>query len=491
MNIFLWKKIVFTLVISCPFMLGCTSSSSVFEKARDCAGAITAQGTCEALAAANTNANRQIPSSPPAQSPINSSSDLATVESRIYLDASESMGGFAVPTENNQFIKLLGTIGYTMPGCHLFKYGTPTGKTSSGAPPAAAGDITNNLTEIRFSKDFENKAFYNLGNNQDDILINFLASEEKPARSVLITDGVYSSPGAELQPETVKSIENWMKRGRFFGILIFNSPFKGRFWSENKRSWIENADIEKRPFYAFVFSPDETGFNELRDKLAVEFPDLSVLAFPKEAALCKLEPKTKNSLEQSAEPPDSPFYLYQYTSEIFDDNNSAQLFYDLVCKPAEAYPVGKFAVKTTLDYYSWENDDFKKNDNPPPYHIEYTPKNDVIDKAETPPALPAATQDSETAASPSPLVANKGNMKISFNQEPKNLYGFYHLRINLSGNNNLLPKIRASSTQDDSVPEDMDKTFRFYEFIAALTTVHLRDKEAIKLPTPLFVVLTN
>src|ERR1044072_8514218 len=126
MNIFLWKKFIFTLVIICPVMFG-GCAEPVFEKARDCANAITVQETCGESPKANTNS--QIPASP-TQSPTSSSQDFAAVESRVYLDASESMGGFSVPKENNQFIKLLGIIGYTMPGCHLFKYGAPPGKNS-------------------------------------------------------------------------------------------------------------------------------------------------------------------------------------------------------------------------------------------------------------------------------------------------------------------------------------------------------------------------
>lgn len=459
---------------------GCTS---VYDKARECATEITARGNCETPASDVADANLQTPVAPspvaPAATPQNAS---AAVESRVYLDASESMRGFAAPGENNQFVKLLETIGYALPGCRLFKYGIST-RAGSRAEASDVNKIENNLSEIRFSKDLGNESFYNLGNNPDDVLFNHLANEEKPVRSVLITDGVYSSPNAELQSETVKAIENWMRRGRFFGILIFRSPFAGKLWSENKRVWIEDVNVDKRPFYAFVFSPDEKGFIELRDKLAAEFSNLDAVTFPKEAVHCELSPKTKISLEDSEEPPNSPFYLYQYTSDIFNENNSAELFYDLGCKPAESYPIEKFAVQISLNYYSWEGSAFKKNDKPPLSSIEYAP------------LTGGAADEKETKSAPAPNppqeTADKGNLKISLHKEPKTAYSFYHLIFNLSGNNNVLQKIRGLSTQDDSVRENADRTYRFYEFISALATVHLQNKEAIKLPPPTFVLLTN
>lgn len=477
MRIFRKKKIVLTCAVMLLAVLGGCDDGGVFEKAQRCADSVVKQGACETTATAKNDADSQAsPSSEPSPTPVSSPSLL--VESRVYLDASESMRGFSAPKENNRFLKLLGNIGYAMPNCRLFKYGTQTGKNGS--------DIADQLQEIRFSKAFESEAFYNLQNNQDDLLINALANEEKPVRSVLITDGVYSSPGAELQSETVRAIENWLKRGRFFGILVFKSPFKGRFWSENKRNWLENANVENRPFYAFVFSPDETGFVELRDKLKLDFPDTDVVAFPREAARCEFEPQTRDFLDQRTDPPASRFYLYYYSTEIFNETNSADLFYKLNCQPAENYPVEKFVEQVNLDYYSWETDGFKENKNPPVFRIEYQSGASKTNPSDTPSPADAAAVQTPAASKAAP-----GNLKISFNKEPRNPYSLYRVTLNLSGGNNLLPKIRGLSTQDDAVQEDMDKTYRFYEFIAAVTTIHLQTGGAIKLPPPSFVVFEN
>src|ERR1700755_464247 len=182
-----------------------------------------------------------------------------------------------VAAQDSSFVKVVEALGYAMPGCRLFKYGLAGGQKHDAAPGQAAF-----AREIRFSQDLRETSFYDLGFNEDDVLIRHLAQEDPPALSVLLTDGVYSARNTELQSEVVKAIGEWMNRGRLFCILIFASPFDGRLYSENKRGWTEPLKVNARPFYAFVFSSTEKEFRDLRDQLAGEVEIAGALAFPRE-----------------------------------------------------------------------------------------------------------------------------------------------------------------------------------------------------------------
>lgn len=496
MKIFIQNKLKSSWLIFSLFLTG-SCGTDVYESAKTCAINITNQGVCETPAKHTINVNSQTtnetsqqakPSPPTATPALSPTANTTIEESRVYLDATESMRGFAAPGENNKFVALLDSIGYAMPGSRLFKFGTKT----------TNADIKESITEIQYSKEIQQESFYNLANNRDDLLINFLAEEKNPVSSVLITDGVFSSPIAELQPEVVKAIENWMKKGRFMGILIFSSPYRGRFWSENKRVWLDKEiDIAQRPFYAFVFSLEESGFNKLRENLSAEFPDMKAVTFPKLSVQCDLKVETTTSLEKSEAPPASPFYLYMYTPDLFNQDKPAELSYNLTCKTAKDYPISKFAVAVKHDYYSWNEDKFQKSEKSPVFDYLYQPKADQSDKRADPVAKTSPESNSasnlnsqaNTGISNSP--PNNGNLTMIFAKDLTSPYSLYHLQFDLSGNSNLSPFIRNLSSRDDGVPENAGKTFRFYELIAALTTIHLRNKDAIKLPEPLFVVLSN
>jgi hypothetical protein len=388
------------------------------------------------------------------------------------------MKGFAAPP-NNTFVRLIESLGYSMPGCRLYKYGV-SGNASGGRSP-------NFATEIRFSQELRKPSFYNLDYNEDDVLFDHLLQEEGNARSVLITDGVYSARQSELQSEVVKAIDKWLKKGRYFGILIFHSPFQGNLYSENERRWVPNVNEGARPFYAFVFSPNEKGFRDLRESLRDEFKDMRSLVFPREAISCTLNPEVKPGLEYKDVPAASPFYLHAYNQSLFGPDGVAELNYEFLCAPPADYPVAEFSPELKIDSYSWQQNTFRKDARPPQFGYEQLPGAAAKD-ATSPIPSPDAKQG-QAAASPPP-AARRPNVRVTFQKNTGSSYSLYHLIFGLSAKT-LKPEVRELSTLDDSRVSDTAKTYRFYEFISAITTVHLQNREAIRLPPPAFVMLTN
>jgi hypothetical protein len=480
------RAIHIVLLISTLSFSACSSEGDrVYGEAKKCAEKITSGAGC--VPQQNQNANQKQPdhatnSNLPNTSAAGGDSPPvpgASGETRVYIDASESMQGF-VSAPDNAFIKVIEALGYALPGCRLYKYGVSRER---------AGATTGELPfahEIRFSQELRQPSFYNLGYNEDDVLINHLAEEERPALSVILTDGVYSARNTELQSEVVKAIEKWMRKGRFVGILIFHSSFDGKVYSENKRDWTEKVNVSARPFYAFIFSPNEKGFRELRERLSSEVKVSGSLVFPREAVSCAISPQDKDGLEHKDSPPTYAFYLHMYDASIFDGNNQAELSYDLRCTPSPDYPVARFNLEVALDSYSWRQDMFRKDAKAAQFDYRYTEQGTPTD---TPLPSPEANQNG--TPTPSPSAARRlPNLKLTLNRDNASSYSFYHLTFNLSGKA-LDAGIRNLSTQDDSLTGEAGKTYRFYEFISSLTTMHLQYREAIKLPPPVFIAVAN
>jgi hypothetical protein len=476
------------LLVSLPLFSACTSESDrVYTEAKKCAAEITRSGNCSGQQGQNANGQQDAPAQNTGLQPPTVKTEqpksVAIEESRVYLDATESMKGFA-SSQNNTFTRLIESLSYAMPGGRLYKYGMRKGTK------AAEGDAANFASEIRFSQELRSPSFYDLDYNEDDFLFNYLAQEERAVRSVLITDGVYSARQSELQSEVVKAIDKWIKRGRFFGVLIFTSPFEGKLYSENKRTWIDKVNVNARPFYAFVFSPDERGFRELKEKLSPEFGGMQSLVFPRQAIFCQLNPEMKPGLVYKDIWPNTPFYLQMYDETIFGDNNLAELAYEFSCLPAPDYPVKEFGLEVALDAYAWQKDSFKKEESSPPLDYKYPAEAGTGNPTATASPSPGTSPNATITASPTGDPSKPPRLKLLFHKNNGASYSLYHLIFSLSSKA-LRPEIRARSTEDDSQPGDADKTYRFYEFISALTTIHLQDKQAVKLPPPVFVALTN
>jgi hypothetical protein len=473
------RAILTLVLILVPLLSACESEGDrVYAGALKCAESLPKGGDCPPQPNHGTQQGRPNGSG---EGPTAGPSPQSAAESRVYIDASESMKGY-VAAPDGSFVKVVEALGYSMPGCRLYKYGFAGGQRHD----ASAGQATF-AREIRFSQDLRKPSFYDLGFNEDDVLIKHLAAEDPPALSVILTDGVYSARNTELQSEVVKAVEEWMNEGRFFGILIFASPFDGRLYSENKRGWTEPLKVNARPFYAFVFSPTEKEFRDLRDQLAGEVEIAGSLAFPREAVTCTVTPEDKNGLEKKDGPPRHPFHLHMYNASVYGGGEQTQMSFDLRCTPAPDYPVAAFKPEPSLEAYTWQQDAFRKNERPPQFTYQF---------AERPAAGATVTPSPEAvggiAPLPTPTAAarKQPNLTLTLERDVTASYSLYHLTFGLSGRA-LRPDIRELSTQDDAVIGEAGKTYRFYEFISSLTAMHLQNGKAKAALPPVFIAVAN
>jgi hypothetical protein len=477
------RVLLISLLVVAAHAAACTSEGDrVYAEARRCAESIARGDDCPARQNARPGEAQPTPAAGPDTPDGTQARAAAAQEARVYIDASESMKGFVSAPDSN-FVKVIEALGYAMPGCRLYKYGVG----GRAAAPPADGELPY-AHEIRFSQELRSPGFYNLGFNEDDVLIKHLVEEERPARSVILTDGVYSARNTELQSEVVKAIGNWMSKGRFLGILIFTSPFEGKLYSENARNWTDKVNVSARPFYAYVFSPDEKGFRELREQLSGEVKILGSLSFPGEAVTCTVRPVDQDGLEHKDVPPRSPFYLHMYGASIFGGRDQAELLFDLRCTPAPGYPVGSFKLDVTPATYTWQQDSFRKNEKAPQPSYTYA-EPEPAQSGPSPTPEPAGS-DGHEATTPTPGARARPNLRVKLERDGGSSHSLYHLMFNLSVKA-LDPEIRDLSTPDDSLTSEAGKTYRFYEFISSLTAMHLQGKGAVKLPPPVLVAVAN
>jgi hypothetical protein len=480
-----WPAVIAVL---CLLLNGCSGEADrVFAEASRCAEVISRGLDCAAPPTSNSNQTdpSSIQKSPRPHSPSdpklpgNTNSEIE--ESRVYLDATESMKGYSA-VEGTTFTRLIESLSYAMPGSHLYKYGVYNNRSRSAAK--ASRQATEDFArEIRFSQDLRHSSFYDLSFNEDDVLFDHLAREERPVRSVLITDGVYSARESELASAEINAIHKWLAKGHCFGILIFTSPFEGQLYSENRRNWLSSVKVAARPFYAFVFSPDERGFRDLEEKLAVEFKDMRVLLFPSEAVSCSLLPILKQGLERRNSPPLSRFFLQMYNQTVFDKQGSTEVAFDLQCLPADDYPIAALKIDVTLNRYWWQQGTFKLSPSPSRFDYSYAAIRPAP-TVSTPSVAPVTGR-----ATPSP-PETRPRLRVTLSRDTESPYSLYHISLSLA-TQTLRPEIRALSTEDDSQLTEAEKTYRFFEFVSALTTVHLKTPTTVRWPAPIFVLMTN
>lgn len=389
-------------------------------------------------------------------------------ESRLYVDASLSMAGFVDVRNHTQFDDVIDSIGDYMPGCLLFKYGQ-VGQTPQQDPAQL-------MTPARFGSELHTAGFYDRTYNPDDRLIEALAAEERPVRSVLLTDGVYSQVEGSTSPPVVNAIQKWMQRGRALGVFIFRSRFNGRFYSESQRGMLrEQVSVEDRPFYAFVFSPTMQGIKELQERLQPRFRDMRAIVFSPDAITTDIQwENLPKETFQSARPPAKSYYWQMFNEKLFAQRGQPTLAYTLKPTLAPDYPVSALKVDTAADYYRWERTGFKKVEGGAPAGFSFNVE------PEQPPA--------EGASPP----ATPSDVRLSAKLQPDRTsdFGFYHLKMNL-GVKDLRPDILALSTRDDRAQKDANRTYRFYEFMHALTNVHFKTQLAGKTSKSLFVTVKN
>lgn len=385
-------------------------------------------------------------------------------DERVYLDATLSMKGFVNPSQHSAFDDFLEQIGDVLPGCRLYKYGQ-RGTT----PPRNSSEL---LSPATFGSELHQSNFYDLSYNPDDRLISDLAAEQRQVFSILISDGVYSEPNGSTTPPMVDAIRAWIANGRVFGVFVLKSAFNGPFYSERLRSWLPTVSVSSRPFYAFVFSPNARRSNDVREKLQRRFPKMQTFLFSDDSVSCFVDTALRMpSLYDFTKPPSTPYSWSMHDSGVFGGNAAADIGYRVVWTVAPEYAVSDFKTDTSASFYRWQNKTFVELQTPPAgFSIN--------------PYVPPSDSNTEKTKQPQP------DFVIHYPKDTTTAYSFYDVAVRAAPRS-IRQDIQELSTRDDGVKENANRTYRFFEFMTAVTDVHFKARLATKTSPQMFVTLAN
>lgn len=453
-------------------------------------------------------------------------SQTAIVEKRVYLDASKSMKGFA--GHGGNFDRLLGELGYLMGDPKVYKFGSRTRNSS-----LRYADL---IQPTHLGQEQRSPQYYDLMHNPDDVLFSELSQRAKETLSVYISDGVYSAADAKAGSRVITPLRQWFGNGRVLGIFAMQSAFKGSFYSEKscsetqgQRCWLEDVNVSNRPFYVFVFSPDEDSFRKLQNDLKAKFKDFTTIAFLDHSISSEgLELPENDSIYDSGKQEDG-YYWQMFTSKLFDSEGPSTLRFNLRYVVDKEYPLNKLGCSVSAKYYAWNdsNRSFAASELPSTFRTTpiaslqqgrafSTTARVAPNQAEVnslamallgqkssgePPRSPNSSSKRNAPEPKSPnatgsqeRVSPEGGRSTGFQLEiprdTKTNYSLYYIPITVAVEE-LTPGVQKLSTDDDSLPKNANLTYRFAEMIKALLTVHVESQLANQLAPPLFLTISN
>jgi hypothetical protein len=363
------------------------------------------------------------------------------LRARIYLDASLSMSGYVTgkPDDQTEFDMFVDKLGDFLPGCRVYKFGQ--------------GDTQELLSPANFDRSVHTPGFYSLNYNPNDALIRQINTEEEFALSVIVTDGVQSDDPGQGNPAVVEAIVEWLNKGGVFGIFMLKSRFKGPFYSEHARAWIRNEGgssafyIGARPFYAFVLSPTQHEFDELRSKILRDFPETGVVLVGDNSVTCEVSEASGGPTPYGRGSPQ-----WRWFRNPFGRNAAIQLDHQVECQINPEYTASRLTLTPQVTTCPWGGSDFTRMETAAATGSEF-----LYEQLDTTPS--SATQDFR--------------LRLTLVRDTRSIVTFYRIRsrANIS---DLRPDIRDLNTEDDSDPRNVEKTYRLSSLVIALTEAHLK-----------------
>lgn len=466
------------------------------------------------------------------------------IEKRLYIDGSKSMMGFA--GHGGDFDRFFSEIGYILGDPVVYKFGSP-----SKTPGPKYDELIRPTT---LGREQRSPGFYNLHNNPDDVLFDELNRSGRKSLSVYVSDGVYSASDARAGSKVITPLAEWLAGGRVLGIFVLKSRYKGSFYSEKacsesgqRRCWLPDVDTLRRPFYAFVFSPDEDSFRRLQREMEVKFKEMKTLVFSDRAISSEglNLPEEKEGIYDSGRQSEG-YYWQMFTPHLFSEQSPALLSFSLSYVVDKEYPLGKIDLRVSAKYYLWDaaRSAFVDGDPPPlfrntldgaeagepaPRDAESRPdaspevagasgvktqttlkasaqkgsgRDGMMQRPE--PTVPAGdrhpalkTQASPQADGAAQAVAPSGldgtqsaGFVLRIPRDTRSLYGLYHVRLQVEVGE-VSPFVEGLSTDDDSDPAHADRTYRFSGVMKALLASHLRGRLSPQIAPPLFLTISD
>ncbi|MEK6304237.1 MAG: hypothetical protein AABO41_26410 [Acidobacteriota bacterium] len=387
---------------------------------------------------------------------------VESVEQMVYIDHSLSMAGF-VGHPNSGFEEFVDSMPDVLPGCRLFVYGQSRGQGPSDSLARPA----------EFDRHIHEAAQYRLGFNPDDVLVNALASDERPVFSIIVTDGVESDSDGTINTRVVDGIRKWLSGGRTFAVLRMKSLFLGDFYSERARRMIGPVTAPSRPFYAFVFSPGLTEFNDLLTKLRKRIRDIQAIVFSPDSIRCSVRfPEQFDGFYDSKGSPTTAFYWQMLIRKSLDAP-AEELSYRFDYEIAPDYPVKRLRLQLEVNLFRWEAKNFQS-------------EGLRVDTSRDSTLITELTEERDGAVvngfsiKPKPFLTKDFGSRNEF-------YSIGQLLKVVEIDDGII----EDSTRDDADAANAGKTYRFQELITTLVEVHTKEVVGPRICPRFYLTVAN
>jgi hypothetical protein len=235
---------------------------------------------------------------------------------------------------------------------------------------------------------------------------------------------------------------------------------------------LDPVTVEARPFYAFVLSPGQREFDDLREKLRRRFPDLRTILFSDDAITCRPElPVDHRASYASESPPDKPYYWQMIRLADLKGSGDEPLLYRFRYEVKETYPVRSLGLRVTPALYRWDGEQFQQAG------------------AATNAKFEVAEEPAEAQPGGHGVVLTYG-LKPAFAGEGQSDYSFYAVE-QAAYIKEISEELAATSTRDDGTPANAGKTYRFQELVSTLLDVHFKERLAARTSPRLYLTVAH
>ena len=371
------------------------------------------------------------------------------------------MAGFGqkASERDGEYFKLLETVS-RLPQCQVFKYGTDKGRTGR-----------TRFEPVRMSSGLYSAGFYNRSYNRDEDLVNRLLEENPVPVSVLVSDGVYSDPQAGYSIPFVNAIGGWFKAGRVLAVYVFKASFEGNLYKQND-DILGRVNLDNRPFYAFVFSPNPQELEKFDNWLSQQkVKPLHRYVFSDSALSC---PSDDLKLSSASNDDDAAgkslydwehgghFYRMMFDEQLFAKSDTAQISFGLPCHRSNEYPVDGLSYGLKLEAaWQWNGRRWEQGQDQGGFRNAKLDENQEI--------------------------------SLSMARAPNGTHTLYQFALDLSGSKwRLKDEVEKLNSDNDNDPSEADRTYGFSRLMTGLIQAHFQQRLAARKDYPrIFITLQN
>ena len=300
--------------------------------------------TDEARQAANASKALMVSKTAPTPSKKNTQAAPIATSTRkplLFVDGSQSMGGFVnCLSSPTAFDQLLDRLTIDIGSSSIQRFGSNSENKAK-------------VEEFPASREMHCPAFYAATENPDYLLYQRFAQDTTGESFLYITDGVQSDFTGDNQSPSAQALDTWIQSGKSLTILAFTSEFNGRGWSESRKQWLGITHVQRRPFYLYVFAPNESATAQILGSLSDTVTKSALrIGFTTEGLRCSARVPKISGIKSSS---DGLHWIMLTESATKKASSQDVAVAEYSCQIPTSFPLQSVnALVEALEYFRWD-----------------------------------------------------------------------------------------------------------------------------------------